>query len=134
MQCMQSCRVPHTKARASEHALSFAALSTGGAGSPAVRSAPRDVVLDRYEGHTLLCPDSLGAYRSLQTAQSVFSITTVLGSAALVSFAAAASATGTLQGGLIAKYASLQLCCAPCTLRKCQTFKFCTFRSLLSLN
>ncbi|CAK0757071.1 hypothetical protein CVIRNUC_002509 [Coccomyxa viridis] len=79
------------------------ASAAGGAGSPAVRSAPRDVVLDRYQGHTLLCPDSLGAYRNLQTAQSVFSITTVLGSAALVSFAAAASANGTLQGGLIAK-------------------------------
>lgn len=117
MQCMQSCCMPHAKACASVHALSFAALSTGGAGSPAVRSAPRDVVLDRYQGHTLLCPDSLGAYRNLQTAQSVFSITTVLGSAALVSFAAAASANGTLQGGLIAKYASLQLCRATCTIK-----------------
>ena len=116
MQCMQSCRVPHTKACASIHALSFAALPTGGAGSPAVRSAPRDVVLDRYQGHTLLCPDSLAAYRNLQTAQSVFSITTVLGSAALVSFAAAASANGTLQGGLIAKYASVQLCRATFTI------------------
>ena len=119
MQCMQSCCVPHTKACASIHAMSFAALSTGSAGSPAVRSAPRDVVLDRYQGHTLLCPDSLGAYRNLQTAQSVFSISTLLGSAALVSFAAAASANGTLQGGLIATYASLQLCCAPCALVKC---------------
>ena len=91
----------------------------GAAGSPAVRSAPREAVLDRYEGHTLLCPDSLGAYRNLQTAQSVLSIATVLGSAALVSFAAAASATGTLQGGLVAKYASLQLCCAPCILMLC---------------
>ena len=117
MQCMQSCCMPHAKACASVHALSFAALWTGGAGSPAVRSAPRDVVLDRYQGHTLLCPDSLGAYRNLQTAQSVFSITTVLGSAALVSFAAAASANGTLQGGLIAKYASLQLCRATCTIK-----------------
>ena len=117
--CMQTCGLPHAEVGASMRVLSCAALLTGGAGSLAVRSASRDVVLDRYEGHTLLCPDSLGAYRNLQTAQSVLSIATVLGSAALVSFTAAASATGTLQGGLLAKCASLQLCCVPCILINC---------------
>lgn len=70
-------------------------------------SAPRAEVLDRYRGHTVLCPDSMGAYKTAQRAQLVLSIAAGLGSAGAVSYAAAASATGTLQAGLLAKYGPL---------------------------
>ena len=71
---------------------------------PAVWSAPRAEVLDRYSGHTVLCPDSMAAYKTAQRAQSVLSMAAGLGSAAAVSYAAAASTTGSLQAGLLAKY------------------------------
>ncbi|CAL5227269.1 g10200 [Coccomyxa viridis] len=82
------------------------ALQTSAAGvesPPAVWSAPRAEVLDRYSGHTVLCPDSMAAYKTSQRAQSVLSVAAGLGSAAAVSYAAAATTTGSLQAGLLAK-------------------------------
>lgn len=74
-------------------------------------SAPRAEVLDRYSGHTVLCPDSMAAYKTSQRAQSVLSVAAGLGSAAAVSYAAAATTTGSLQAGLLAKYALLSEAC-----------------------
>ena len=78
-------------------------LHAGVESPPAVWSAPRAEVLDRYSGHTVLCPDSMGAYRTAQRAHLVLSIAAGLGSAAAASYAAAASATGSLQAGVLAK-------------------------------
>lgn len=68
-----------------------------------MRSAPREEVLDRYSGHTALCPDSMAAYKNAQKAHSVLSIAVGLGSAATVSYASAASVSGSLQADLLAK-------------------------------
>lgn len=68
-----------------------------------MRSAPREEVLDRFGGHTALCPDSMDAYRNLQTAHAVLSAAAGLGTAALVAYAAAAYTTGSLQGFFLAK-------------------------------
>ena len=78
-------------------------LCAGVDGAPAVRSAPREEVLDRYSGHTALCPDSMAAFKNAQKAHSVLSIAAGLGSAATVSYATAASVSGSLQADLLAK-------------------------------
>ena len=78
-------------------------ICAGVEGSPAVHIAPREQILDRYSSHTVLCPDSMAAYRNAQKAHTLLSIAAGLGGAALVSYAAAARANGTLQGGLLAK-------------------------------
>ena len=49
----------------------------------------------------------MGAYRKAQRAHSVLSIAAGLGSAAAVSYAAAASTNGSLQAGFLAKYGLL---------------------------
>ncbi len=82
-------------------------------------SAPRAEVLDRYSGHTVLCPDSMAAYKTAQRAHSVLSIAAGLGAAAAVSYAAAASTAGSLQAGLLAKYV------LPCGIqRMCKALPF----------
>jgi hypothetical protein len=73
--------------------------SAGIESSPAVRSAPREVVLDRFASHTVICPDSMRAYRAFSAARTVFGAAAALGAAVLAAYVGCAAAGGGADAG-----------------------------------
>ena len=73
--------------------------SAGIESSPAVRSAPREVVLDRFASHTAICPDSMRAYRAFSAARTVFGAAAALGAAVLAAYVGCAAAVGGADAG-----------------------------------
>ncbi|BDA43850.1 Protein TIC 55, chloroplastic [Coccomyxa sp. Obi] len=72
----------------------LAAGPSGIEGAPAVRSAPREVVLDRFASHTAICPDSMRAYKAFAAARTVFGAAAALGTAVLAAYLGCAAAAG----------------------------------------
>ena len=97
-------------------------------GAPAVRSAPREVVLDRYASHTAICPDSMRAYKAFSAARAVFGAAAALGTAVLAAYLGCAAAAGGADSGSLIRHDLLirilstpcQHPCALCRLRRCQ--------------
>ena len=79
----------------------FLCLSCAGSGPPVFRSEPREVVLDRYAGHTAICPDSMRAYRAFRTARGLLGVATALAASALASTAALAASGGAADSSLL---------------------------------
>ena len=48
------------------------------------RSAPREVVLDRWAGHTAICPDSMRAYKAITLARNVLGVVSALAACVLI--------------------------------------------------
>lgn len=73
-----------------------------------MRSALREVVLDRYASHTAICPDSMRAFGAFSAARTAFGAAAALGLAALASrVGCAAGAGGPDAGSLIRQAMSL---------------------------
>lgn len=53
-------------------------------GPPVFRSAPREVVLDRWAGHTAICPDSLRAFRAFSLARNMLGVASALAACVLL--------------------------------------------------
>ncbi len=64
-----------------------------------MRSAQREVVLDRFTSHTAICPDSMRAYKAFSAARAVFGAATALGAAVLAAYLGCAPAAGGADAG-----------------------------------
>lgn len=84
-----------------------------------MRSAPREVVLDRYTSHTAICPDSMRAYRAFSAARAAFGAAAALGAAVLAAYTGCAAAGGGADAGTLIR-------CVWCQLVMLQTAKTTT--------
>ena len=75
--------------------------SLAGAGPPVFRSEPREAVLDRYGGHTAICPDSMRAYQAFRNARIVLGAAAALAASALASTAALVASGGAADSTLL---------------------------------
>ena len=78
-----------------------------------MRSAPREVVLDRYASHTAICPDSMRAYKAFVAARAVFGAAAALGTAVLAAYLGCAAAAGGADSGSLIRHDPLIISLLP---------------------